>query len=67
MNQNQEDALPQNMMSRKAHRCPRCKSPLEERVPRGFFVKYFLGVLPLRRYICYRCFRKPYVWHREEQ
>lgn len=66
MNYDPEEVLPQRFVSKKMHHCRRCKTPLEDRVPRGFIVKYFLGFLPLRRYICYRCFRKPYVWHKGE-
>jgi hypothetical protein len=45
--------------------CPKCKhGVLEDRVPRGFFVKYLLAPLPLRRYICYSCFKKSYIWHK---
>ncbi|MVT08897.1 hypothetical protein [Chitinophaga tropicalis] len=47
--------------------CPKCKhGTLDDRVPRGFFVKYVLGFLPLRRYICYACFKKTYIWHKEK-
>jgi hypothetical protein len=49
------------------HDCPKCKhGVLDERVPRGFLVKYLLGFLPLRRYICYACFKKSYMWHKPE-
>jgi hypothetical protein len=41
--------------------CPRCKTQLDDRIPRGFFVKTILFFLPLKRYICYRCQRKRYV------
>jgi transposase-like protein len=41
--------------------CPRCKTELDSRVPRSFFVKTVLFFLPLKRYICYRCQRKRYV------
>jgi transposase-like protein len=43
--------------------CPRCKSELDSRVPRGFFVKKMLFFLPLKRYICYKCQRKRYILH----
>ncbi len=66
MNHNQHAAIPQTNATKRVHRCPRCKGGiLEDRVPRGFIVKYLLGVLPLRRYICYKCFKKSYVWHRD--
>ncbi|MBB6109928.1 hypothetical protein SAMN05421821_105350 [Mucilaginibacter lappiensis] len=41
--------------------CPKCKAQLDDRVPRGFFVKTILFFLPLKRYICYRCQRKTYI------
>jgi ribosomal protein L37AE/L43A len=41
--------------------CPKCKDELDNRVPRGFFVKHFLFFLPLKRYVCYRCQRKRYI------
>ena len=47
---------------KKVHNCPKCKLPLDNRVHRGFFVKNFLFWLPLRRYSCYKCNRKIYVW-----
>lgn len=49
----------------KLHDCPKCKhGVLEDRVPRGLFVKYVLGAFPIRRYICYSCLKKSYIWHR---
>lgn len=48
--------------------CPKCKhGVLDDRVPRGFIVKYLLGFLPLRRYICYACFKKSYIWHKPQK
>jgi ribosomal protein L37AE/L43A len=41
--------------------CPKCKSELDNRVPRSFFVKNLLFFLPLKRYMCYKCQRKRYV------
>lgn len=41
--------------------CPKCKNQLDNRIPRGFFVKTVLFFLPLKRYVCYRCQRKRYV------
>lgn len=50
------------------HDCPKCKhGVLEDRVPRGFFVKYVLGFLPLRRYMCYTCLKKSYILHKPER
>jgi len=48
--------------TRKKPRCPRCQSELDARVHRSFFVKHFLFWLPLRRYACYKCNRKVYIW-----
>jgi hypothetical protein len=48
--------------------CPKCNhGVLEDRLPRGFFVKYFLGFLPFRKYICYSCLKTSYVLHRSEK
>lgn len=45
------------------HRCPRCDAAwLHDRVPRPWWVKTFLFFLPLKRYTCYRCKKKTYVW-----
>jgi ribosomal protein L37AE/L43A len=41
--------------------CPKCKSEVDSRISRGFFVKNLLFFLPLKRYVCYRCQRKRYV------
>lgn len=66
MSHHEESAVSHTAAHKRVHRCPKCKNgTLEDRIPRGFVVKYLLGVLPLRRYICYRCFKKSYVWHRE--
>ena len=43
-------------------RCPFCKrGRLHERVPRGYFVKTLLFFLPLKRYKCYYCGKRPYI------
>ncbi|QHS58227.1 hypothetical protein [Chitinophaga agri] len=48
--------------------CPKCKhGVLEDRLPRGFFAKYFLGFLPLRKYICYSCLKTSYVLHKPKK
>ncbi|MBW8687366.1 hypothetical protein [Chitinophaga rhizophila] len=50
------------------HDCPKCKhGVLEDRLPRGFFVKYVLGFLPLRKFICYSCLKTSYILHKPEQ
>ncbi|MBS1502263.1 MAG: hypothetical protein JST32_09400 [Bacteroidetes bacterium] len=33
------------------------------RVKRGFLFKKILSWLPVRRYYCYKCKRKHYVWN----
>ncbi|SDE28805.1 hypothetical protein SAMN05216464_105106 [Mucilaginibacter pineti] len=43
--------------------CPKCKTELDNRISRGFLVKNVLFFLPLKRYICYKCQRKRYVFH----
>ncbi len=47
---------------RKKAKCPSCKAELDDRVPRGFVAKKLLFFLPLKRYVCYRCQRKRYVF-----
>lgn len=48
---------------KKAHICPHCHNELSgDRVHRGFFVKNFLFFLPLKRYLCYKCSKKSYIW-----
>jgi hypothetical protein len=42
--------------------CPKCKQELDTRVPRGTIFKTFLFWLPVKRYICYNCQRKRYIW-----
>lgn len=50
------------------HDCPKCKhGVLEDRLPRGFFAKYVLGFLPLRKFICYSCLKTSYVLHKPEK
>lgn len=45
--------------------CPLCKNGLlYERVPRPFFIKFFLFFLPIKRYKCYSCGKKPYILKR---
>lgn len=47
--------------TKKSPVCPRCKSALDNRVPRSFLVKKLLFFLPIKRYMCYKCQRKRYV------
>jgi hypothetical protein len=53
------DAQP---LSKKYPLCVKCKTPLDGRVPRGSFVKKFLFWLPIKRYVCFTCNRKRYVF-----
>jgi len=48
--------------TKRVYYCPRCKEETNSRVHRSFFVKNFLFWLPLRRYACYKCKRKFYIW-----
>jgi hypothetical protein len=53
---------------KKPRPCPKCaKGYLSDRVPRGFIVKQLLWFLPLKRYICYSCCRKSYVWYKKSK
>lgn len=43
-------------------KCPHCaKGQLDTRVKRGFFVRFFLSWMNLRRYQCNSCEKKVYV------
>ena len=48
--------------TKKVYHCPKCKTEFDARLHRGALVKTFLFWLPLRRYACYNCKRKYYVW-----
>lgn len=41
--------------------CSKCKSVLESRAHRSFFVKNFLFWLPIRNFKCYKCMRTQYT------
>jgi DNA-directed RNA polymerase subunit RPC12/RpoP len=66
MNYPEETLVQAVTRTRRRMLCPKCKHGILDRIPRGTVVKSFLGFLPLRRYICYRCFRKVYVWHDQQ-
>lgn len=53
----------ENKQLRKAPLCPKCKVELSHRVRRGMLFKSVLKWLPVRRYYCYKCKRKHYVWN----
>lgn len=42
--------------------CKKCKEKLDQRVPRGILVKKLFFWLPLKRYMCFKCNKKVYVW-----
>jgi len=54
--------LTETKAEKKTYHCPKCKSEVDNRIHRGIFVKNVLFWLPLRRYCCYGCKRKFYVW-----
>ncbi|MFB9843197.1 hypothetical protein [Mucilaginibacter ginsenosidivorans] len=43
--------------------CPKCKVELGYRVRRGFVFKQLLNWLPVKRYYCYKCKRRHYIWN----
>jgi len=49
--------------SRKLPLCPKCKVELAFRVRRGFLFKKLLSWTPVRRFYCYKCKKKHYVWN----
>jgi len=42
--------------------CPKCKIELGRRVRRGIVLKKFFSWLPVKRYFCYKCQKKHYIW-----
>jgi hypothetical protein len=42
--------------------CFKCKSALDSRAHRGWFVKTFLFWLPIRKFKCYKCKRTQYAF-----
>lgn len=55
--------LPESAGTRKkfAVVCSKCKSVLESRAHRSWFVKTFLFWLPIRNFRCYKCKRTQYA------
>jgi len=51
-----------NTHKEKTYTCLWCKSELRDRAHRGPLVKAFLFWLPIKRYWCYKCMRRKYVW-----
>ena len=43
--------------------CPKCKVEFGHRVHRGFLFKTILSWVPAKRYYCYKCKRKHYVFN----
>ncbi len=54
---------PENKDFKKWPLCPKCKVKLGPRVHRPLLFKTLLGFLPLKRYYCYQCKQKKYVWN----
>ncbi len=48
--------------TKKINACPKCKTENNFRIRRSYFVKTFLFWLPIRRYACYSCKNKYYVF-----
>jgi hypothetical protein len=42
--------------------CKHCKQAFDDRVKRAAWVKTFLFWLPVKRYVCYKCNKKTYVF-----
>jgi len=42
--------------------CPKCKNFETYRVPRGFIFKTLMPWVSIKRYKCYKCFNKFYVF-----
>lgn len=42
--------------------CPKCKNFETYRVPRGFIFKTLMPWISVKRYKCYKCFNKFYVF-----
>lgn len=53
----------ENNVLKKALLCPKCKTALRHRIKRGFVVKNILNWLPVKRFYCYKCKRKLYIWN----
>jgi len=49
--------------NKKIYACPKCKAERNFRVRRSYFVRTFLFWLPLKRYTCYNCKNKYYVFN----
>ncbi len=43
--------------------CPKCKNFETYRVPRGFIFKTLMPWVAVKRYKCYKCFNKFYVFN----
>ncbi|NTD97610.1 hypothetical protein G6M26_08670 [Agrobacterium tumefaciens] len=45
-----------------SHKCPKCNNPETYRVKRGFLFSSVFTFIPVRRFKCYRCFNKFYIF-----
>jgi hypothetical protein len=56
-------SAPDNVTTRKKATavCSKCKSVLDSRAHRSWFVKTFLFWLPIRNFKCYKCNRTQYA------
>lgn len=48
------------------HKCPKCDSLTDHRIPRGILTKILLPFLNLKKYYCFRCLRSFYIVDRKE-
>lgn len=58
---NMSTATQKSITDHRELHCRGCKSSIS-RIKRGRFVKVVLFFLPLKRYVCYKCYRKTYRW-----
>ena len=54
-------------VSSTSHDCPQCHIKLIYRARRNFLVKLFLPWLPVKRYKCYACSKKYYVFKKSDR
>ncbi|HVW98591.1 MAG TPA: hypothetical protein VHA56_21670 [Mucilaginibacter sp.] len=47
--------------ARRTYRCPKCNSELTDRAHRSLLVKTFLFWMPVKRFYCHACKRRPYI------
>jgi len=47
--------------------CKKCNAPFDERIKRHRAVKFFFFFLPLKRYHCWSCNSRQYVWDKTKK